>query len=198
MSFQKNQACFLLDAENWPTNYQELLVKIAVSKVNDYQVAEDLVQDTFVSAWKARHNFRGECSEKTYLCGILRNKIIDFYRAKGRKPTVIASQMRDGFSDDADEGSNWFDNYDNKSEVDPTLAASRGDFVNALERAVEKLPQKMRDAFNLWMIEDLTTSEVTQKLGISESNLWVSIHRAKKILRAELESDWANASLARY
>lgn len=192
MSIRSNQTAVLFDPENWTTNYHHLLLQIAISKVSDYQIAEDLVQDTFVSAWKARHNFRGECSEKTFLCGILRNKTIDYYRAKGRKPTVIASQIQ---TTDDSEDQNWLENYTNEKEVDPTLAVSREDFSKDLEHAVENLPEKMRKVFKLWMIEDLTTSEVTERLGISESNLWVTIHRAKKLLRTELETEWNANSL---
>ena len=194
MSFRSNQTAVLFDPENWTSNYRDLLLQIAISKVSDYQIAEDLVQDTFVSAWKARHNFRGECSEKTFLCGIRKNKTIDFYRAKGRKPTVIASQMKTN-NDDSDD-QNWLENYNADKEIDPTVAVSREDFTKDLEVAVEKLPEKMRAAFKLWMIDDLTTAEVTKKLGITESNLWVSIHRAKKLLRTELGVEWDADSLA--
>ena len=182
-----------IDPENWTANYRELLLQIALHRVSDYQIAEDLVQDTFLAAWKARHRFRGECSEKTFLQGILKNKIIDFYRARGRKPTLLASQM-DG--DDGEE-TGWLENQsDQRRDLDPNLAALRADFLTDLEEAVGNLPDKMGRAFRLWMMNDLSTQEVTKMLNISDNNLWVTLHRAKKLLRAQLNGEWKGASLA--
>lgn len=183
-----------LDPENWHHEYSEYLVRVAVGKVSDYQIAEDLVQDTFISAWKARERFRGDCTEKTFLTGILRNKIIDFYRSRGRKPSISASQLD---NKDSDDMTGWLESRaDERTDLNPTKVAERGDFMDQLDVAVEKLPGKMGRAFRLWLMQDLGTEEVTRILGISSSNLWVLIHRAKKALKAELGADWGDASFA--
>ena len=59
-----------LNPENWNVEYRQYLTQMAIRKVRDYQIAEDLVQETFIAAWKAKDRFRGECTEKTYLSGI--------------------------------------------------------------------------------------------------------------------------------
>ncbi len=188
------EAVHQLDPQSWVAEYSRYLMHIALSKVDDYEVAEDLVQDTFVAAWKAHDRFRGECSEKTFLSGILRNKIIDYYRSRGRRPSVVASQLD---SAEEDGGSSWLDSKaDERRDFSPSSVVDRSDFVMALDRAVEKLPQKMGEAFRLWQIDDLSTDEVTERLGISRSNLWVLVHRAKKLLKAELGADWQGVSLA--
>ena len=183
-----------LEPDNWNLNYRQDLIRLALHKVNDYQIAEDLVQDTFVAAWKAKHRFRGECSEKTFLTGILKNKVIDFYRSRGRRPSVVASQLENR---DRDDLTGWIESRaDERSDLNPTKVAERGDFMEQLNKAVDKLPAKMGKAFRLWQMQDLSTEEVTKILGITTNNLWVLVHRAKKALQAELEEDWNDASFA--
>ena len=183
-----------LEPENWNLNYRQDLIRLALHKVNDYQVAEDLVQDTFVAAWKAKDRFRGECSEKTFLTGILRNKVIDFYRSRGRRPSVVASQLENS---DRDDLTGWMESRaDERSDLNPTKVAERGDFMEQLNEAVDKLPAKMGKAFRLWQMQDLSTDEVTKILGITTNNLWVLVHRAKKALQAELKEDWDDATFA--
>ena len=189
-----NKRNHTLEPNEWNTNHRNYLIRIAVNKVSDYQTAEDLVQDTFVAAWKARERFRGDCTERTFLSGILRNKIIDFYRSRGRRPSVVASQL-DG--QDQDDVTSWMENRpDERTDLNPTAAAERGDFMEQLDRAVDKLPEKMGKAFRLWQMYDLSTAEVTRILDISTSNLWVLIHRAKKALSVELGDDWKDASFS--
>ncbi|MDF1814015.1 MAG: sigma-70 family RNA polymerase sigma factor [Verrucomicrobiales bacterium] len=183
-----------LNPELWNVEYRSYLTRIAVAKVNDYQIAEDLVQDTFIAAWKAKDRFRGECTEKTWLSGILRNKIIDFYRSRGRRPAIVASQLENR---DKEDLTGWMESRaDDRTDLNPTKVAERGDFMDQLNDAVEKLPGKMGKAFRLWLMQDLSTEEVTRRLDISTSNLWVLIHRAKKALKAELGSDWRDVSFA--
>lgn len=181
-----------MNPDSWNVEYRQYLTQMALGKVSDYQIAEDLVQDTFIAAWKARDRFRGECTEKTYLSGILRNKIIDFYRSRGRRPSILASQLD---SADQDDLTGWMENRaDERTDLNPTKVAERGDFMDQLDIAVDKLPGKMGKAFRLWLMQDMTTEEVTKVLNISTSNLWVLIHRAKKALKAELGSDWSDVS----
>jgi RNA polymerase sigma-70 factor (TIGR02943 family) len=181
-----------LEPEDWNLNYRQDLIRLALHKVNDYQVAEDLVQDTFVAAWKAKDRFRGDCSEKTYLTGILRNKVIDFYRSRGRRPSVVASQLE---TSDRDDLTGWIESRaDERSDLDPTKVAERSDFMKQLDEAVDRLPVKMGKAFRLWQMQDLSTEEVTRILGITTNNLWVLVHRAKKALQAELKEDWDDAT----
>ena len=69
-----------LDAKKWVNDYGDMLYRYAVPRVNDKEVAKDLVQDTFLAAWRNYDNFKGEISEKNWLFTILKNKIIDFLK----------------------------------------------------------------------------------------------------------------------
>lgn len=183
-----------LNPDNWNEEFRPLLLKVAIGKVNDYQIAEDLVQETFISAWKARDRFRGECSEKTYLSGILRNKIIDHYRAKGRNPIYTETQLNSQpDQDDNQRGilENYFNEmHDDQKQSRPSAVMERDDFFQDLDRAIDQLPAKMAQAFRLSVLEEHSTQDITRKLDISSSNLWVMIHRAKRLLRTELAAEW--------
>ena len=72
----------MLNPNAWIEKYGDYLFSIAMLKTNNRETAEDLVQESFLSGIKAQSNFRGECSEKTWLVTILNNKIIDYYRKK--------------------------------------------------------------------------------------------------------------------
>ena len=64
----------------WPDRYGDELYRFALSRVSDDNAAEELVQDTFLSALDGLVAFRGEASKRTWVFVILRRKIIDHYR----------------------------------------------------------------------------------------------------------------------
>ncbi|MDF1811776.1 MAG: RNA polymerase sigma factor [Verrucomicrobiales bacterium] len=177
-----------LEPENWNQNFRSLLIQIAMTKVNDYHTAEDIVQDTFLSAWKSSDRFRGECSEKTFLTGILKNKIIDFYRKRGRRPVVPVSQIE---NNDTEEMESWIENRaGNANNSSPATTLLKQDFLFDLDRAIGQLPEKMATAYRLSVLDEKPTEEVTARLNITPTNLWVMVHRAKKLLRTELQEEW--------
>src|ERR1700751_4077601 len=69
-----------LNPEKWVDNYADYLYSYAIVRINDEDEARDLVQETFLSALKARAGYKGEANEKTWLVSILKRKIIDLYR----------------------------------------------------------------------------------------------------------------------
>src|SRR5580698_7089221 len=72
----------VLEPEKWIERYADMLFSYSLARVNRQDVAEDLVQDTFFSALKAKDQFQQKSSEKTWLIAILKRKIIDYYRKK--------------------------------------------------------------------------------------------------------------------
>ncbi len=76
-----------LNATRWVEQYSDMLYRFALPRVNDADIAKDLVQDTFLAAWRNAENFKGEVSEKNWLFTILKNKIIDYYRKASTRLT---------------------------------------------------------------------------------------------------------------
>ena len=179
-----------LNPEKWNLSYREYLIRFALQRVSDYGTAEDLVQETFLSAWNARNKFRGDCTERTWLTGILRNKIIDQYRKTGRRPSVLTTDL-EVRSPDSEESTSWIDQQpDHNRTNQPQAETEKHEFLHDLEDAVTKLPEKMGQAFSMRELQGLSTDQITEELEISKANLWVLIHRAKQSLSEELSSEW--------
>jgi RNA polymerase sigma-70 factor (TIGR02943 family) len=178
-----------LDPERWTALHHEPLLRFALSRVGDYALAEDLVQDTYVSAWKGRKSFRGDCSERTWLTGILRNKIVDHYRRARTRLSILAGDL-DGEGREPAEGS-WLERQpDRRSSARPEAEVERRDFLGDLHEALGALPPKMRSAFAMRELQGLSTSEITEAMRISKENLWVLIHRARQALGEQLAGRW--------
>src|SRR5271165_2145489 len=73
------------DPERWVEEHGDCLYRYALLRVRRPEIAEDLVQETFVVAVRTSGKFRGESSERSWLCGILKNKICDYFRKLGRE-----------------------------------------------------------------------------------------------------------------
>ena len=69
-----------LDTNKWIDNYADYLFNYAITRVNDEDIAKDLIQETFLAGVKSAKNFQGKSSERTWLVSILKRKIIDYYR----------------------------------------------------------------------------------------------------------------------
>ncbi|WP_435413719.1 RNA polymerase sigma factor, partial [Psychroserpens mesophilus] len=70
----------VINPNQWINLYSDYLFNYTITRVNDSEIAKDLVQDTFVAGLKSMKNFKGEASERTWLISILKRKIIDHYR----------------------------------------------------------------------------------------------------------------------
>jgi len=73
------------DPERWVEEHGDCLYWYALLRVRRPEIAEDLVQETFFVAVRTSGNFRGKSSERSWLCGILKNKICDYFRKLGRE-----------------------------------------------------------------------------------------------------------------
>ena len=182
----------LSPAETWVDKYADYLYSYALYRVSDVGSAEDLVQETFAAALKARESYRGESSEKTWLTSILKNKILDFFRKSYREGT---RQLDDPDSFSADQ---FFDNNDNwsikprKWQMNPHSALETSEFMGIIHKCLEMINPKQADAFRLREIDQADTEEICKVLNISATNFWVLMHRARLFMRRCLETKWFN------
>lgn len=181
-----------LSPSDWISNYADALYAYAKPRVNDAQLAEDLVQETFLSAWKAREGFKGEASEKSWLFTILKHKIIDHYRKKSKEIIHSASEQ-----DATDDFFNQAEHWTEKDQplnwgVDGLDSLQQKEFLTVLEGCKKKLQHLQQAVFVMKYIEDLDAADICKELNITPSNYWVLIHRAKLGLRACLEKNWIN------
>lgn len=182
----------LLDPNQWINLYADALYTYTLPRVSDSALAEDIVQETFLSAWKAWDTFKGEASEKSWLYSICKNKIIDHYRKKGRDIVQPMSEISetDQYFDESehwtklDGPGEWGIDYQDKLETK--------EFYSVLNGCKKKLQDLQQSVFSMKYLEDLDSVQICKALGISSSNYWVLIHRAKLQLRACLEKNWIN------
>ena len=177
------------DSLEWLESHADYLFNLAVGQVRDETAAKDLVQETFLAALKARNSFRGQSSPRTWLVGILRHKIYDYLRRVCRERLVHSDKSSARPDQEAwDESVLWV--HEVAAEcLEPSRRMELAEFRQALETALGKLPPRIAQVFQLYAVEERPNREVCDRLGISENNLWVMLHRARKQLRAEL-ADW--------
>jgi len=174
---------------DWVDTHADYLFNFAIGQVRDTGTAEDLVQETFLAAVKAQGTFSGQSSERTWLVGILRHKIYDHLRRTCRERAV-----RQESADPSEEGSwehsmLWLHDVAAESQL-PSRRIELGEFRQNLELAMGKLPPRIAQVFQLYEIEERPNHEVCAQMKISESNLWVMLHRARKQLRQHLAGWW--------
>ena len=109
----------LLNTDKWIDNYADYMYNYAIVRVNDSDLAKDLVQDTFFAGLKSAKNFQGKSTERTWLISILKRKIIDHYRKINSKKGQ--AEVRMNFYDDGENEGNWLEervpqSWDNQSE----------------------------------------------------------------------------------
>ena len=178
----------LIDPNKWIDSYSDYLFNYTISRVSDREIAQDLVQDTFLAGLKSMKNFKGEASERTWLISILKRKIIDHYRKinsnKGK------AEVRINYKDSESEG-DWLeervaDPFDKTAE--DTL--QNEELGEAIYNCLSKLPKKQADVFKMKTILGHETEAICNELNITPSNLWVIIHRARTAMADCLKENW--------
>jgi RNA polymerase sigma-70 factor (TIGR02943 family) len=179
-----------LNATKWVNNYGDILYRYALPRVNDSEVAKDLVQDTFLAAWRNYENFKGEISEKNWLFTILKNKIIDHFRKSSTRLTDSLPDVgnSDSYFDETDSWPSVSAPQDWNAHTESII--DRKEFYEVLSKCKGMLKEIQNSVFTLKYIDGLESDEICKELKITASNYWVLIHRAKLQLRACLEKNW--------
>jgi len=155
------------------------MLRFARRRIRDEDLAEDAVQDALVAALSSLDSFEGQSALRTWLIGILNHKIQDTFRREGRYVQV---------EDEARHGEGVEDGFDRlrHGQVaafdDPARCVARLRLREALLGEIDALPPTLREVFVFQVLEGEETGQVCQRLGISEANCWVRLHRARKRL----------------
>jgi len=168
--------------------YTECLFRFALWRVQNEAAALDLVQETFLAAVQARSGFRGESCLKTWLFGILRHKISDYFRERSRQRPLLlerVSAIVDG--ETYNIPAQWPPDVED-ARHSPSRRLELVEFRSALDSALSKLPRITAKVFQLYEMEAESGTSVCMQLQISPENLWVMLHRARKKLSVELSS----------
>ena len=175
------------------------LIRMAMGYVADRGVAEEVVQDTWMAVIGSLNRFEGRSSLRTWVCGILIHKAKDRGVREKRHTTFSAFES--------------YDNDNNEEAVDPSRFQQSGEWaghwafppqpwddqtpekllasqqaVNAMQRAIEALPATLKEVLILRDVEGVEAKEVCEMLKITETNLYVRLHRARERVRAAVET----------
>jgi RNA polymerase sigma-70 factor (ECF subfamily) len=171
----------------WVDDHSDLLYQYANMRLSDSDLSKDLVQETYLAAWRTKDSFRGEVSLRNWLFLILKSKIIDHFRKV--KLTALDSENTDNI---------FFDNEDHwrKGMYPAALSVNfqsdieKRDFLKVFHSCGKKMKQIQHAVFVMKYVDELDSGEICKMMGLTQSNYWVLIHRAKVQLRACLEKNW--------
>ena len=190
MSKRKSDAALIDDPESWVDHYGDFLYRFALSRVKDPAVAEDLVQETFLAALRARENFKGHSTGRTWLIAILKHKIVDHIRKKFREPpTDKIETLSDIMDSDFNDGGKW-QVRPHKWAINPGKIYEQKEFFDVLYHCLAELPGRLAEAFMLREMDGLSTAEVCKVLDKTATNSRVMLYRARMSLRRFLENKW--------
>jgi RNA polymerase sigma-70 factor (ECF subfamily) len=168
MDTSANERLALLSAE--VARHSGYLLRYARTRIRDEHRAEEAVQETLLAALEALPTYDGRATLRTWLTGVLIHKIHDLFRRNAREPELAGDELPE--------------------VVDPMTPEHRlhgRQLADAFVCAVGALPPRQADALVMREISGLEPEEICRRMGVTESNLWVLLHRARANVRAALE-----------
>jgi RNA polymerase sigma-70 factor, ECF subfamily len=180
----KCQMAKKVDPTQWVNQHGDVLYRFALLRVRNPSIAEELVQETFLAALKAAHSYQEQSSERTWLIGILKHKLVDHIRQARREVS----------SDDIEADVHAYFNAVGGWAVPPSLSGNpvsqteQAELRRQLADCIRALPERHARAFVLTQVDGVLANETCKILGVSATNLWVLLHRARLRLRQCLET----------
>jgi RNA polymerase sigma-70 factor, ECF subfamily len=149
------------------------LVRFAQRRLQDPALAEDVVHDVFEAALRGLATFAGRSALRTWLTGVLKHKIVDLVRQRARLCDL--EQLADDEAAALDIAC---------PQPGPDEVAQQRELLRDTLKRIDALPGGLRDAVRLRLLNDQPTEQVCEALQISEENLFVRLHRARKRLQS--------------
>jgi len=198
MTEKNNDALRLEDL----AEHRAYLFRYAIAQLRENDAAEEAVQDTLLAAVEASGGFQGKSSIRTWLTAILKHKIIDVKRREAKNPIVDVAAALNAEEDIEDFDALFFQQDGHWHEPPPAWSSPEQSFENsqfwgAFDECMDNLPETTARAFYLREIGGLDTDDICKELGISSSNCWVMLYRARMGLRECLERRWFHSASPR-
>ena len=188
-----------LDPTVWVDRHGDYLFAFAFLRLRDESAAEDIVQETFLTAIQSFDPSAANSEERKWLTEILRRKIIDLFRRNCQKVELTddesdMSSYQYLFADET-----WKDHWTEETmpsdwQTTPEKELEKSEFCAVLEHCLGELPVRIANAFTLHEIDRLGGAEICDILHVSKENYWTMLHRARTHLRRCLEYDWFRKS----
>ena len=180
------------DPERWVDEHGDVLYRYALVRVRKPEIAQDLVQETLLAAMRSYEKFAGQSSVRSWLCGILKHKLGDYFRKLGRETSFtdlefLADECSEKF---VPEG--YWVHMNGPKEWKPEVGEvmHRDEFWKVMRECLGRLPDRVATVFMMREMDEIESKEICATLSISENNLWVMLHRARMALRKCLATNW--------
>jgi len=154
---------------------QEKIYHTIFGMTCNHEDADDLTQETFMSAYKALGSFKQRSSFYTWVYRIAVNLTLNFLKRKGRE------KGREGFEDNT----SVYDRVE-YAAMSPEGDSLKKEFKEMLEEAIESLPLAYKAAFNLVVFQGMSHGRAAEVLGCSENTVSWRMHKARKMLQNRL------------
>lgn len=180
----------LADSHSMIDTHGDFLYRFALVRVRNQDVAEDLVQETFLAALQGVYHESGPTAERRWMIGIMKHKIIDHFRRTTREPIQNPDQPDHSTDDAFFEDGHWNPQATAMQAwpEQPDGLIERRQFWDALAGCMERLPPRTAQVFTLRELDELETERICALLQLTPTNFGVILHRARKQLRDCLSS----------
>jgi RNA polymerase sigma-70 factor (ECF subfamily) len=182
-------------------SHRSYLVRYALAQLRDKQMAEEAVQEALLAALEGIGSFDGRSSLRTWLTSILRFKVIDLQRRAVKERAqvdiddeAVAAEHEQWLDDVFDETGHW--RVAPEAWSNPESALEQRRFWEAFERCLSRLSESAGRVFFRREVLGDETQAICEDEGITQSNCWVILHRARLQLRGCLEHNWFGTSAA--
>lgn len=172
--------------------HRPYLIRFARLQLRNDTWAEDAVSETLLAALAKPQSFGNRSQLRTWLVGILKHKVIDQLRQRRREVALADDEDGDG-SEELEALMFRADGHFSQSPAEwssPEQALSSRQFLQVLEACTERLPAAMGRVFLMREWLELTSDDICKELGLTPTNLYVQLHRARLRLRECLELNW--------
>jgi len=164
--------------------FNSYLYKIGRSYNYNHEDTQDLMQDTFIDAYKSISSFEGRALFKTWISRIMINHCY-----KKRQKSSFKNEIMHDIHDQAEPM------FTNNAQQHPEKSIQNYELGHIIEKALATLPLEYRMVFSLREINAMSTAETAELLNISEANVKVRLNRAKNTLQAEIKKSYAATEL---
>ncbi|QBG48720.1 sigma-70 family RNA polymerase sigma factor [Verrucomicrobia bacterium S94] len=177
-------------SEAWVDEHGDALFSYALSRLQNRASAEDAVQETFLAAIRIQDQFSGKSSIRTWLIGILKHKIVDLIRKENREQPLDDTESIEVATELFFDRKGRWRVKPPEWNSHPGRLLEQKEFMAVLHQCLMHLPGRLHRLFVLRELECMDSEEICKDMGITSTNLWVMLYRARMQLRDCLTRNW--------